>query len=121
MPDLPLPPVNFYCADTLRPETSVGFLIKRVMQSVLLQIDRRLLAHDLTHAPLLHDELLPGDRGFASYVHLAQLFLRELHGLLRGHQRQIVHFRAGRRHTQQHKPSVGVPRTRWLKRLGGYD
>ena len=53
MPDLPLPPVDFYCADTLRPETSVGFLIKRVMQSVLLQIDRRLLAHDLTHAQWL--------------------------------------------------------------------
>ena len=53
MPDLPSPAVHFYCADTLRPETSVGFLIKRVMQSVLLQIDRRLLAHDLTHAQWL--------------------------------------------------------------------
>ena len=82
-----------------------------------------LRTHDLTHARLLHDELLPGDllvgdRGFASYVHLAQLFLRELHGLWRGHQRQIVHFRAGRRHAKQR---VGWPRTRWLKRLGRYD
>ncbi len=53
MPATPPPPVNFYCAQTLRPETSVGFLIKRVMQSVGLQIDRRLLAHDLTHAQWL--------------------------------------------------------------------
>ena len=53
MPDTAPPPVNFYCAETLRPETSVGFLIKRVMQSLALQIDRRLLAHDLTYAQWL--------------------------------------------------------------------
>ena len=47
------PPADFYTADSLRQETSVGFLIKRVMQSVLLQIDRRLAAHDLTHAQWL--------------------------------------------------------------------
>lgn len=57
MSDIPPPPVNFYCAHTLRPDSNVGFLIKRVMQSVLLQIDRRLLAHDLTHA-----QWLPLDR-----------------------------------------------------------
>ena len=50
--DTPLP-VDFYTAESLRPETSVGWLNKRVMQSVLLQIDRRLAAHDLTHAQWL--------------------------------------------------------------------
>ena len=45
--------VSFYSADNLRPETSVGLLIKRVMQSVLLQIDRRLIEHELTHAQWL--------------------------------------------------------------------
>jgi len=48
-----VPPADFYTAENLRPETSVGWLNKRVMQSVLLQIDRRLAAHDLTHAQWL--------------------------------------------------------------------
>ena len=52
-PAAPQPPASFYSADNLRPETSVGLLIKRVMQSVLLQIDRRLVEHDLTHAQWL--------------------------------------------------------------------
>ena len=47
------PPADFYTAESLRQETSVGFLIKRVMQSVLLQVDRRLAAHDVTHAQWL--------------------------------------------------------------------
>ena len=46
-------PVVFYSADSLRPDTSVGMLMKRVMQSVMLQVDRRLAAHDLTHAQWL--------------------------------------------------------------------
>ena len=57
MPDAKPVPATFYCPETLQPETSVGLLMKRVMRSVLLQIDRRLLAHDLTHAqwlPLYH-------------------------------------------------------------------
>jgi len=57
MPDPSLTPASFYTAESLQPETSVGLLMKRVMQSLMLQIDRRLLAHDLTHAqwlPLYH-------------------------------------------------------------------
>ena len=50
--DIP-PPADFYTADSLSPQTSVGWLNKRVMQSVLLQVDRRLAAHDLTHAQWL--------------------------------------------------------------------
>ncbi len=46
----PPAPVAFYCAESLRPDTSVGLLMKRVMQSVLLQVDRKLAVHDLTHA-----------------------------------------------------------------------
>lgn len=53
MPAVPPPPVDFYSAESLRPDNSVGLLIKRVMQSVLLQIDRRLAPHDLTHAQWL--------------------------------------------------------------------
>jgi hypothetical protein len=85
-----------------------------------------LRTHDLAHAALMHAELLAGDvligdRGFASYVHLAQLVARNLHGLFRCHQRQIVDFRRGRQHTGQRKPTAGLPRSRWLKRLGRYD
>jgi DNA-binding MarR family transcriptional regulator len=50
--DAPEPAV-FYTAESLRPEASVGYLIKRVLQSLLLQIDRRLAAHDVTHAQWL--------------------------------------------------------------------
>ncbi len=53
MPNKTPPPADFYSADSLRPDNSVGLLIKRVMQSVLLQIDRRLAPHDLTHAQWL--------------------------------------------------------------------
>ncbi len=48
-----IPPASFYSAESLRPEGTIGLLMKRVMQSVLLQIDRRLAAHDLTHAQWL--------------------------------------------------------------------
>ena len=53
MLDAPSPPAKFYRAEAMRPEASVGYLMKRVMQSVLLQIDRRLAPHDLTHAQWL--------------------------------------------------------------------
>ena len=46
-------PAAFYTAESLRPDNSVGLLMKRAMQSILLQIDRRLAAHDLTHAQWL--------------------------------------------------------------------
>jgi DNA-binding MarR family transcriptional regulator len=44
---------SFYRANALRPETSVGLLMKRGLQSLMLQIDRRLHEHDLTHAQWL--------------------------------------------------------------------
>ena len=53
MPGHRPPPADFYSPDTLRPESSVGLLMRRVMQSLLRHIDRRLLAHDLTHAQWL--------------------------------------------------------------------
>ena len=46
-------PASFYSADKLRPEDSLGLLVKRVMQSFVLQVDRRLAEHDLTHAQWL--------------------------------------------------------------------
>jgi DNA-binding MarR family transcriptional regulator len=46
----PLAPVEFYSAETYRPEDSVGAVMKGVMASVWYQVDRRLVDHDLTHA-----------------------------------------------------------------------
>lgn len=41
---------SFYSADTYKPEESLGWLVKRLMQSIVSQADRRLGPHDLTHA-----------------------------------------------------------------------
>lgn len=85
-----------------------------------------LRTHDLRHAATMHPELQEGDilladRGFASYVHLALLFLRNMHAVFRCHQKQIVSFRVGRKHTGRHHPKRGMPRSRFLKRLGRWD
>jgi hypothetical protein len=85
-----------------------------------------LRTHDLAHAASMHPEMSEGDilvadRGFASYAHLALLFLRKMHGVFRCHQRQIVDFHPRRPHTPQRKAKAGLPRSRWLKRLGRHD
>jgi hypothetical protein len=85
-----------------------------------------LRTHDAAQAPLMHSEFLPNDiliadRGLSSFVHLAQLRVLGVHGLFRCHQRQIVDFRRGRRHTRKQESTTGLPRSRWLKRLGRYD
>jgi hypothetical protein len=74
--------------------------------------------HDMRHTPLMHTELAEGDvlladRGFASFAHLALLFMRKMHAVFRCHQRQIVNFRVGRKHTKQRKPKKGLPRSRF--------
>jgi hypothetical protein len=82
--------------------------------------------HDMRHAVLLHPELDEGDvlladRGFASFAHLALLSLRKLHAVFRCHQKQIVRFQVGRQHTRQRKPRKGLPRSRYIRRLGRRD
>ena len=85
-----------------------------------------LRTHDMRHAAIMHSELAEGDilladRGFASFAHLALLSLRKLHAVLRCHQQQIVSFRIGRKHTSQRKPRKGMPRSRYVRRLGHWD
>ncbi len=43
-------PSTIYTAETLRPENSIGLLMKRVLQSIVHQVDRALAPRDLTHA-----------------------------------------------------------------------
>jgi len=89
-----------------------------------------LRTHDMSKTVELHPELqandlLVADRGFCSYVHLALLLQRGVHGLLRIHQRTIVDFTPGRAYAHpgwgksNHKQ--GMPRSRWLKQLGATD
>lgn len=49
---MPRPPVpaTFHNAASYRPEESVGYLMKRVMLSIVQQADKRLADHDLTSA-----------------------------------------------------------------------
>jgi hypothetical protein len=85
-----------------------------------------LSTHDMRHAAIMHSELdegdiLVADRGFASFAHLALLFLRKMHGVFRCHQRQIVDFRVGRAYTSRLKPRKGMPRSRYVRHLGPWD
>ncbi|MBK9132826.1 MAG: MarR family transcriptional regulator [Betaproteobacteria bacterium] len=43
-------PPDFYRADTMHSDDSVGLLFRRVLASLTQEVDRRLAPHDLTHA-----------------------------------------------------------------------
>jgi len=85
-----------------------------------------LRTHDMKYAATMHPEMAEGDilvadRGFASFAHLALLSVRKMHAVFRCHQKQIVNFRVGRKHTKQGKPRTGLPRSRYVRRLGRWD
>jgi hypothetical protein len=67
-------------------------------------------------------DLVLGDRGFCSYAHLALLIGRELHGVFRIHQKQIVDFTPGRPPMRRGSKDVpGLPRSRWVLAQGDSD
>ena len=77
-----------------------------------------------THPDLEEGDVLVGDRGLCSFVHLALLSVRGVFGLFRTHQQQIVNFRQGRRSTSRKtrkRGEKGLPTSKWLKRLGKRD
>jgi hypothetical protein len=88
-----------------------------------------LRSHDLSGVPAMHADLeagdvLVGDRAFGSYAHLALCRQRGVQGVFRAHQKQIIDFRPHRRHaTRQTRQQgqTGLPRSRWLGRLGKHD
>lgn len=89
-----------------------------------------LRTHDMSKTAELHPELQPGDllvadRGFCSYAHLALLYQRGTHALLRIHQRTIVDFTPGRAHVKPDQGKSGFkkgsPRSRWIEQLGATD
>ena len=68
-------------------------------------------------------DVLVGDRGFCSFLHLAMLAARGAHAVIRMHHRQIVDFTPGRPHVGRDakQGAKGLPRSRWLRRLGERD
>jgi hypothetical protein len=89
-----------------------------------------LRTHDMSQVVALHPawhptDVLVGDRGFCSYVHIALLGQGGVHAVFRVHQKQIVDFTADRLHVSpaqgRRKGNQGKPRSRWLARLGEDD
>jgi hypothetical protein len=86
-----------------------------------------LRSHEMSRAAAISRELevgdlVLGDRGFCSYAHLALLVGRELHGVFRIHQKQIVDFTPGRPGTRGRAKDVpGLPRSRWGLSQGDSD
>jgi hypothetical protein len=75
------------------------------------------------HATLRLGDVLVGDRAFCSFAHLALLGHQGLHAVFRVHQKQLVDCTPSRPHTPP-KPQAtqkGLPRSRWLRQLGGTD
>ena len=84
--------------------------------------------HDMKHAAELHPELEAGDvlvadRGLCSFAHLALVLGRKLHAVFRMHQQVIVNFTPRRQHVVpgRGKKQKGLPRSRWVRRLGRFD
>jgi hypothetical protein len=89
-----------------------------------------LRTHDLadlnwTHRGLRAGDVVAGDRAFCSYAHLAMRQKRGVFSLFRAHQRLIISFKPRRTHVppnrQLRKGEAGLPRSRWLRRLGRDD
>jgi Transposase DDE domain len=88
-----------------------------------------LRTHDMSRVRQVHPDLeagdiVVGDRGFCSFVHLALLAQQGVFGLFRVHQKQIVDFRPHRRAASKRsrkRKQRGLPSSRWLKRLGRHD
>ena len=87
-----------------------------------------LRTHDLAQVSRLHPELragdvLVGDTAFASYAHWALLFMGKLHGVFRGHQRQLVSFRQDRKLVgKQPKGTTALwAASRLIRKLGRFD
>jgi hypothetical protein len=73
----------------------------------------------MLHPMLKADDLLVGDRGFCSFVHLAMLQARGVKACFRCHQKQIVQFR-----TRDKSPGTrckGDPSSQFVRRLGRHD
>jgi hypothetical protein len=120
-------------------KSGCGFPVPKVLglfdafSGLIVQVlGLRLYTHEQSKVWMLHPllgagDLLVGDRGFCSFVHLAMLFSRRIHGLFRIHQKTIVNFRPYRQHRRKYLKGQKVnrnnpqPRSKFVKRLGKQD
>jgi len=83
--------------------------------------------HDLrpacdTYPSLQPGDLVVGDRAFGAFVSLSLLLKDQIQGVFRLHQATNVSFKYRRSYCHPRKKLVkGMPRTRWIKRLGQND
>lgn len=87
-----------------------------------------LYTHEQSHVWMLHpllgsSDLLVGDRGFCSFIHLAMLQARGVKACFRCHQRQNVDFHPGRKSRERFggKDKTGRPTSQFVRRLGKHD
>jgi Transposase DDE domain len=75
------------------------------------------------HPLLKVGDLLVGDRGFCSFVHLAMLEARGVKACFRCHHRQKVDFRYGRKNADRcaADDKTGRPSSEFVRRLGKHD
>lgn len=102
-------------------EADTGYLIKPRVAPMNTHDSAAMPAAD---SILERGDVVIADRGFCSFAHLARLRQRGVFALFRLHQKQIVDFRPHRRHataTMSADEAKGLPRSRWLKRLGRHD
>jgi len=112
-------------------DAATGFLV-RMVSSPMRTHDMSQIQH--VHPDLRAGDVLVGDRGFCSFVHLALLAGCGIFGLFRVHQKQIVNFHPHRLSASEAKRRCkakgrrkstkgpkGRPTSRWLKRLGKHD
>jgi len=110
------------------PVPKILALLDAVSGMVVEAMGFALYTHEQSKVWLLHPllaagDVLVGDRGFCSFVHLAMLQIRGVDGLFRMHQRQIASFRPHRKHRRgrNKKYRKGMPSSRFVQRLGKYD
>jgi hypothetical protein len=133
MPDTPELRDHFGTSGRAKP--GCGFPVARILAlfhagtGMLLEVlATPLRAHEMAGVGGVHPHLGPGDvlvgdRGFCSFLHLALLAARGAHAVFRVHARQIVDFTPNRPHVGRDAGEAGKgrPRSRWLRRLGERD
>lgn len=92
------------------------------------QLAAPLRTHDMSQVASFHPELsegdvLVGDTAFASYAHLSLLLQRQVHGVFRAHQRQLISFRKDRKLVGKLPKGTTalVANSRLIRKLGKYD
>jgi len=133
MPDTPALQARFGQSGAQQP--GCGFPVAHLLalfdaaSGLLLQAEALpLRTHDAAHlsaglAKLARGDVLVGDRGFASYVHLALLLQAGLQGVFRIHQRQLVSFRRDRRLSGRQPKGTKATHanSRLIAKLGRFD